>query len=261
MQRSFLLSFSLLSFSALGAPKSDLWPYWQQSSSDSSQVISHQLWQQVIKDNLKISGSNTLFDYQHISSQDQKRLQRYIQQQTSLNPFTYNSNEQLAYWINLYNALTVNLVIENYPVESITDIGGWFRFGPWDQEITSINGKPLTLNDIEHRILRPIWKDARIHYAVNCASLGCPNLQPDVFTGSQVKEQLEDAAQEFIQSRKGVRLEGNTLILSSIYDWYSEDFGNQKQLLQHLIRYRPDLNNFQGSTDYQYDWGLNKTTD
>lgn len=261
MQRSLILSFSLLTFSALGAPKPDLWPYWQQSSPNNSQVISHQLWQQVITGNLMVNGSDTLFNYKHISAQDQQRLHRYIQQQLSLDPLSYNSNEQLAYWINLYNALTVNLVIDNYPVESITDIGGWFRFGPWDQEIAIINGKHLTLNDIEHRILRPIWKDARIHYAVNCASLGCPNLQSDVYTGAKVKAQLEGAAKAFIQSQKGVKLEGETLMLSSIYDWYREDFGSKQQLLKHLSRYRPALKNFQGEIDYQYNWDLNKAAD
>ncbi|MCV5656507.1 DUF547 domain-containing protein, partial [Escherichia coli] len=83
---------------------------------------------------------------------------------------------------------------------SITKLGGLFSFGPWDQDVIIINGKSLTLNDIEHRILRPIWQDPRTHYAVNCASLGCPNLQTQAFTAENTQALLESAAKTFINS-------------------------------------------------------------
>ena len=96
----------------------------------------------------------------------------------------YNKKEQLAYWINLYNSLTIKVVLEHYPVKSIKEIklSGIFKPGPWKKELVIIEGKKLSLDNIEHDILRPIWKDNRVHYAVNCASIGCPNLQNSAFT-------------------------------------------------------------------------------
>lgn len=108
-----------------------------------------------------------------MSLASKQQLKRYIQQMASLDPRDYKKQEQFAYWVNLYNALTVQLVLDNYPTSSIKKLGkGFFSFGPWDDDIIRVAGKKLTLNDIEHRILRPIWRDKRIHYVVNCASLG-----------------------------------------------------------------------------------------
>ncbi len=258
MQKTLFISLALLSSTAFAAPKSELWSYWQQSDEQNPQMLSHELWQQVLSHNLSISGQNTLFDYKNISPQDRNTLTRYIQNQIAIDPRNYNQAEQFSYWVNLYNALTVELILENYPVKSITKLGSWFSFGPWDETITTINGKALTLNDIEHRILRPIWQDARIHYAVNCASLGCPNLQPFAYTSENTQAMLEHAASEFINSDKGVDVKADQLQLSSIYDWYREDFGDEQQLLEHLSSYRPQLKNFKGTIHYQYNWNLNQ---
>ena len=96
-------------------------------------------------------------------------------------------DEQLAYWINLYNALTVKVILDHYPVKSILDIDispGWFSIGPWGKKLVAVEGVEISLDDIEHRILRPIWRDPRIHYALNCAAVGCPNLLREAFTGA-----------------------------------------------------------------------------
>ena len=114
----------------------------------------------------------------------------------------------MPYWINLYNAFTVHLILEHYPQDSIVDIRyGFFDFGPWDEKLLQIEDEEVSLNDIEHRILRPIWKDPRLHYALNCASLGCPNLQPESFYPGNVESLLNSRARDYINHPRGLRFE------------------------------------------------------
>lgn len=258
MKRLLLLLCALVSFSVLSAPKSDLWPYWKQSNEANQNQISHQEWQQLIDTYLVEQGENALFRYNKVSSTDKAKLKQYIQRLAKLDPLQYKQAEQYAYWVNLYNAITVKLILDNYPVESITKLGGLFSFGPWGEDVVVINGKSLTLNDIEHRILRPIWNDPRTHYAVNCASLGCPNLQTQAFTADNTQALLDNAAKTFINSKKGVSVQGNTAQLSSIYEWFANDFGGEKQLFNHISEYAPQYKNFSGKVTYEYDWSLNR---
>ncbi|MDA9556298.1 DUF547 domain-containing protein [Vibrio sp.] len=252
-------SLTILSFSAFSAPKADLWPYWDKNNDTSSTTISHQTWQSLLDRYLIKEGENTLFDYDAVTDEDQKILDNYLKDLTSLNPLSYSKEEQFAYWVNLYNSLTVDLILENYPIKSIRKIGGFFGSGPWNDEITEINNKELTLNDIEHRILRPIWKDERIHYAVNCASYGCPNLHPMAFTSDNTEKLLEESAVAFINSDKGVLIKGGNVQLSTIFDWYSVDFGkNEKEVLQYLSKYKEELKYFHGDISYEYNWDLNQ---
>ncbi|MBW3697200.1 DUF547 domain-containing protein [Vibrio sp. T187] len=257
--KSFVwLTLLLLPFSAFSAPKSDLWAYWDQHSSDSTQTISHIEWQSFLNKYLISKGENTLIRYSNVSESDKQALKSYIKTSAQLDPLAYSKAEQYAYWVNLYNALTVDLILDAYPIKSITKLGGLFSFGPWGDEVININGKDLTLNDIEHRILRPIWNDPRTHYAVNCASLGCPNLQSQAFTANNTQALLEQAAQEFVNSKKGVNISNGRLELSSIYEWFIDDFGSQPQLLQHLESYRKEPITFKGKIKYDYDWSLNQ---
>ncbi|MDE1230204.1 DUF547 domain-containing protein [Vibrio aestuarianus] len=257
MKYLLALCLTISSTNVLSAPKSKLWDYWNHSNEESTQTISHQVWQTTLDSYLIKDNHNNLFDYKNVNSKDKTRLEQYISQLSKLDPREYTKAEQYAYWVNLYNALTVNLVVDNYPISSITKLGGLFSFGPWEQKIITINQKELTLNDIEHRILRPIWKDPRTHYAINCASLGCPNLQEQAFTAKNTQPLLEKSATEFINSKKGVKLTNDKLVLSSIYDWFSEDFGTKQQLFQHLARYDKTLKDTERDVSYQYDWKLN----
>ena len=177
-----------------------------------------------------------------------------------------NRDEQKAYWINLYNALTVKVVLDHYPVRTIRLINlssRAFARGPWDTKLLTVEGEELSLNDIEHRILRPIWQDPRVHYAVNCASLGCPNLQPQAFTGRDVEMQLEKAAREFINHPRGVSFPRNRLQVSSIYFWFQEDFGgSEKGIIKHLRKYLTgknleQLDKVEKRIGHDYDWNLN----
>ncbi|WP_122053940.1 DUF547 domain-containing protein [Vibrio sp. Evd11] len=256
-QLLFIVSL-LFSTLALSAPKSDLWPYWNQSNETNLEQVSHQDWQLFLDNYLVQQGQNTLVRYQAVNTADKTKLKQYISRLEQIDPFDYPKAEQYAYWVNLYNAVTVDLILNAYPIKSITKLGGLFSFGPWGDDVVKVNGKSLTLNDIEHRILRPIWQDPRTHYAVNCASLGCPNLQPQAFTTDNTEMLLEQAATEFINSDKAVLVNSNDLELSSIYEWFAVDFGTENQLIQHLDQYRTKPVTNTNKINYDYDWSLNK---
>ncbi|NAZ96408.1 DUF547 domain-containing protein [Vibrio toranzoniae] len=256
-QLLFIISL-LCSTLAWSAPKSELWPYWNQSNETSPAQVSHQDWQQFLNSYLVKQGQHALIRYKAVNTSDKAKLKQYIKQLEQVNPLDYSKAEQYAYWVNLYNAVTVDLILDAYPIKSITKLGGLFSFGPWGDDVVVVNDKSLTLNDIEHRILRPIWQDPRTHYAVNCASLGCPNLQLQAFTADNTETLLEQAASEFVNSDKGVLVEGNKLQLSSIYEWFAVDFGTQEQLIQHLEQYRTKPLTNTNNISYDYDWSLNQ---
>ena len=257
MRPLLLMLILLLPATTLAAPKANLWPYWQQASATSQVRVDHSRWQRLLDKYLVAAPQQTLFRYGQVSASDNYELDRYLRDLAKLDPRQLNRREQFAYWINLYNAQTVKLILDNYPVSSITKLGGLFSFGPWDEQVLTITGQPLTLNDIEHRILRPIWKDPRIHYAVNCASLGCPDLLSEAFTANNSERLLEQAATRFINSRKGVAVSSSSTILSSIYDWYGSDFGDKAALTKHINHYRDGAPISLGKIKYEYNWSLN----
>ena len=127
----------------------------------------------------------------------------------------------------------------------------------------AVEGEKLSLDDVEHRILRPIWRDGRIHYALNCASLGCPNLQPTAYTGASTDTLLEKGAREFVNHPRGVAIQKGKLQVSSIYVWFQEDFGRgAADLIEHWLEYAEPaladaLEKYQGGLAHDYDWRLN----
>ena len=154
-------------------------------------------------------------------------------------------------------------------VKSIRDIDispGLFSDGPWGKKLVSVEGEDISLDDIEHRILRPVWKDPRVHYGVNCASIGCPNLQPEAFTAENSDELLDKGAREFVNSPRGARIENGKLTVSSIYVWFKSDFGGTDAgVIDHLKKYaqpglRTQLEKIDRISDNQYDWTLNDAT-
>ncbi len=253
---------------ALFAPKSDLWERWTAHSPSAIATIDHGAWDAFLAGNLLThpDGVNRIA-YAKVSDADKARLDDYLSSLSGTRISDYSRYEQRAYWINLYNALTVDVVLDHYPVESIRSISispGFFSVGPWGKKLVRIEGEDLSLDDIEHRILRPIWKDPRIHYAVNCASLGCPKLMPRAFTAANTEKLLELGAREFINSNHGARFDSGTrLIASSIYDWFQEDFGGTESgVIAHLRMYahgplREKLDNVSDVYRFEYDWTLN----
>ena len=253
--------------SAFAAPKAEIWPRWQQHNPASKTLLDHSSWQQLL-DNYHSQGKDGIarFDYGAVTKSDKQKLTGYLTQLAATPVSSLTRPEQMAYWINLYNALTVQTILQHYPVKSIREINispGWFTIGPWGAKQITVEGEKISLDDIEHRILRPIWRDPRIHYAVNCASLGCPDLADKAYHAQQLDSQLDQAAHAFIREGRGLRFDENDLVLSSIYSWFREDFGkNDQDVLAHLRAYAESdlLDRLEGVTsisDHEYDWRLN----
>ena len=270
-----LVSFVLYKTSGIAAPKSELWPRWQTHNAENREVIDHSAWGIILKKYLVSSQLPTessapvginLMEYGGVSKIDYDLLKIYLTTLEGISISSFSRTEQRAFWINLYNAATVNLILEHYPVESITNISfSFFSFGPWDEELLTIEGEELSLNDIEHRILRPIWQDPRIHYALNCASIGCPNLQPIAFTAKNTDSLLETGASEYINHPRGAKKEDKKLWLSKIFEWYQDDYGgNEAGVLIHIQKYAKEnlansLYEDELEIEYHYDWRLNKS--
>jgi hypothetical protein len=260
-----LLCFFAAASAISAAPQAELWPRWEAHDPDSEMSIDHLEWTAILQRyiNAEGPGSVALFDYGAVSATDRESLQDYIEMLSEIEISRYNRDEQFAFWVNLYNALTVELILSNYPLDSIRDITR-----PWDTPIAVVEGESVTLNDIEHRILRPIWDDPRIHYAVNCASVGCPDLMNSAYRADALEEQLDAAARTYINSPRGADFTERNPRFSSIYDWYAVDFGdNPQSLIAHLLEYAEgdtrarlvalqDAGRYR-SIRYDYDWSLN----
>lgn len=174
----------------------------------------------------------------------------------------WQKNEQKAFLMNSYNALTVKLIVNHYPVKSIKDIGGFFG-KPWGVEFFSLlDGKIKSLDPIEHKWLRPQFKDFRIHAAVNCASISCPPLRNEAFVASRLDAQLDDQMQAWLQDSSRNQLEGKELKVSKIFDWYGDDFekwgGGVVQVIKKYAGSERTIAS-EVEVDYlDYDWGLNE---
>jgi len=260
-----LITVDAIAAHGIGAPKAKLWEKWTAHDPAATSKLDHSAWGQFLEKYVRsdASGVNHIA-YAEVKNSDKKKLNSYIRQLTKTPLSRFSRDEQFAYWVNLYNALTIKVILDAYPVDSIRDIrSGLFSAGPWDKRLITVEGEQLTLNDIEHRILRPIWKDPRVHYAVNCASIGCPNLQPVPFRGATKDVLLEKAAGEFINHPRGARVDRGRLVVASIYVWFHEDFGNSdKGVIEHLRRYAsPDLSKTLAKvmkiSNDRYDWTLN----
>jgi hypothetical protein len=280
LRRSFLggglasVATFFASRSAMSASGPQLWQKWAANDPNSRVSVDHQGWGNFLRRYLteEPDGINRL-RYRDVAAADRQALGRYIEDMSNVQVLALKPAEQFAYWINLYNALTVKTILDHYPVRSIREIsfgGGSFlpNFltgggGPWAAKLIRIDGEEVALDDIEHRILRPLLKDNRVHYAVNCASIGCPTLMPAPFTAANLQSMLDRAARLYVNHPRGVRVEGGGLAVSSIYRWYQEDFGgNWQGVLVHLRRYANPttaqmLEPFGTISKDSYDWQLN----
>jgi len=249
------------------APKAELWAKWAANNASSTATIPHNAWDAFLKRHVRIGADGIArVAYRAVDSADRAQLAAYIATLEAVGISGFNRREQLAYWINLYNAVTVKIVVEHPAAASIRDINispGLFAAGPWGKKIVTIEREPVSLDDIEHRILRPIWRDPRIHYAVNCASLGCPNLLRDAFTAANADALLNAAARNYVNHPRGMRIEAGRLTVSSIYVWFKEDFGGTDAgVLAHLRAYADAQTAaaLAGRTQIDrdaYDWRLN----
>lgn len=248
-------------------PEPVLLEHWQAHDPNSTDALDHQPWGAFLETYL-VKGSDGInrVAYGRVTEADRKKLDIYVTELAAAQVTSLNRDEQFSFWINLYNAHTVQTILNNYPVASIRDIGGAVLFvgtGPWSEKSLRIEDQVISLNDIEHRILRPIWNNPLIHYAVNCAALGCPNLRAEPFTPNMADLQLDFAARDFINHPRGVTVRGTTAEVSSIFYWYREDFGQSEQkILTHLRTFanedlKPQLKRVQRISNRGYDWALN----
>jgi hypothetical protein len=202
---------------------------------------------------------------------DMRALDAWIAEAASRRPSAMVREEAFAYWANLYNALTLKVVLDRYPVRSIRDIRstgvpldpkGWT--GPWRTRLVTVEGRRMSLDDIEHETMRPTFRDPRVHYAVNCASIGCPNIWPRAWRAATLDRELDEAASAFVNHPRGVTvLPDGRLRISSIYSWFREDFGGSEAgVIAHLRRHAaPALAARLGEriaiAEDTYDWALN----
>lgn len=229
----------------------------------------HSLFTDVLNKHVK----NGLVNYKELKKD--KRLDVYLTQLTNTVPEKLGRNEKLAFWINAYNAFTLQVIIENYPIESINElhtggriIGHILGKTVWDKEFITINNKKYSLNDIEHKILRKM-DEPRIHFAIVCASISCPSLLSEAFEPDKIITQLQSQAIEFINdnSRNSFDLKNRKAYLSKIFDWFDEDFGDsEKEVLKYVSQFVPkninkDIKNNLSEWEISYkdyDWNLNK---
>ena len=266
--RLFTLLGVMLAHAAAAAPRANLWPRWQAHDDASTQVIDERGWGEFLKAYLhtEADGINRVA-YGAVTTQARAALEADVERLQQAPVSKLSQAEQRPYWTNLYNEVTVMVVLQHYPIASITKIdlspGLFAASGPWDAKLLVIENQHLSLNDIEHRILRPIWRDPRTHYSLNCASLGCPNLQPVPYSRQTMDEMLNRAATEYVNSARGFHIVGGKLTVSSIYTWYKADFGGTDAgVIDQLHRYaRPEkAQSLAGITEIAanaYDWRLN----
>ena len=238
---------------------------WRQFDPDSVLSVDHTKWDALLSRYLVIGedGINR-FRYGAVTPDDRALLDSYIAELETRNVAGLNRNEQFAYWANLYNAVTIRLIVDNYPVKSIRVIkSGPFSPGPWKMKLITVMGQEISLDTIEHDILRAQWQDPRVHYAVNCASIGCPNLLDRAFRANTLERMLDAGARAYINHPRGVRVDQGQLKVSSIYKWFKEDFGGtQTGIIEHLKQYADDalaaqIDQQSTISDYDYDWSLN----
>jgi hypothetical protein len=248
------------------APAAEPLARWKRHDPGSRHTVDHRAWGAFLA-RYRAAGADGIarVRYAAVTPADRAALGQYVARLEAVDIDLLARPEQFAFWVNLYNAATLRLVLDRYPVKSIRDIalGGLFESGPWGAKLVAVKGERLSLDDIEHRILRPLWRDPRIHYVVNCASLGCPEAPPVPLTGANAESMLVAAARTYINHSRGAAVRHGRLEVSSIYRWYREDFGGSEAgVIAHLRRYAApalaaQLAAVSAIDRYRYDWSLN----
>jgi uncharacterized protein DUF547 len=190
-------------------------------------------------------------------------LDKYLKILEEVDLKRLSRNEQFAFYINAYNSWTIKLILSGYPgVKSIKELGSLFK-SPWKKKICRIDGKIIALDDIEHSILRPEFKDPRVHFAINCAAKSCPPLRSEPYRWGEIDQQLDEMTKAFINDLENNRLEDHTLYVSSIFKWFAEDFN--EDIIGFFLKYangelkeQLEVNKEKIRVKYlDYDWSLN----
>lgn len=247
-------------------PVAPEWAEWNRSDEQNLASIDHGVWDGLLRRYVvegHKSGINR-FRYGEVAAVDRAALDGYIETLTKLDPRAYRRDEQFAYWINLYNALTVQLILDHFPVADISRLridGG----EPWAAKLVTVAGRSLSLDDIERRILVPVWQDHRVLFGLACGGLGCPDIQARACTGPNSRELLTSAGRKFVNSDRGVSIAGarGPMRASRVLETYERDFGrDRKDFLRLMAHYAEDrkalyLLGYKGDIQYRDDWTLN----
>ena len=224
-----------------------------------SRPVTHEQWDALLKKHVRADG---FVDYKSFV-RDSADLNRYLRLLETAHPNDKNwtRNEQMAYWINAYNAYTIQLIVRNHPLSSIKDIkkGVAFVNSVWDIKFIKIQGYTYDLNNIEHNILRPVFKDARVHAAVNCASYSCPKLLNEAYTAARLDEQLEAGMRGFVNDPLRNRIGAEKAEISEIFKWFKGDFDRDGSLRDFLNKYSAvKLTDKTDISHIDYNWSLNE---
>lgn len=216
------------------------------------EITLHQLWNELLQKHVSDDGN---VNYQSFKTDHKKLLDYIYVLDLSYSHKSFESlskEEKLAYWINAYNALTVDLIIRNYPVKSIKDINN-----PWKQRLWEFGKNNYNLDEIEHEILRNM-NEPRIHFAIVCASYSCPKLQNEAFTAEKLDTQLTKATKEFLADTNRNEISENSIKISKIFDWFSKDFTKNGSLIDFLNLYTEVNISPNAKKRYKdYNWALN----
>lgn len=266
-----IVTWTLAAMAAAPATASTLEQSAARHTPASTATVDHSSWDRMLKAYVKPDGTGlNRVAYGSWKASDHKALKAYVAMLQKVDVPKLDRPEQFAYWANLYNAITIDVVLDKYPIKSIRDVrlGGGLKTlvtgGPWQANVVKVMGHDMSLDDIEHKVLRPVFKDPRLHYSVNCASIGCPNLAAEAYTGANLERLLEAGARAFVNSPRGFVVEGGKVVrASSIYSWFEADFGGSPaKVLDHARTYAaPDLlkrlDGVSTIDSYDYDWSLN----
>lgn len=221
--------------------------------------IDHSSWDELLKSHVK----NGKVDYKGFIN-DSDKLDSYLELISTNAPNKkWEKAEKLAYWINAYNAYTIKLIIDNYPLESIQDLHPTIKIPGistvWHKEFFQIGGEDCSLNEIEHKILRKQFDEPRIHFAINCASVSCPDLWNEAFVAEKIEEQLAERAKVFINDSTKNKISNTSIEISRIFSWFKKDFTKKGSLISYLNRYAKVKISEDADVDYmEYNWSLNE---
>lgn len=222
--------------------------------------VDHSAWDKLLKKHVNDKGfvNYTAF------KKDYDELKKYLNMLSESAPNDkWSKDEQLAYWINAYNAFTIQLILDNYPgITSIKDIGSKIKIPfvntPWDVKFITIGGKKMDLNNIEHGIIRKKFDEPRIHFALVCAAKSCPPLRNEAFVADRLDKQLDEQGRDFINDKTKNNVSKDKADLSKILSWYGGDFTKKMPIADWVNKYSTvKLDKNASITHMDYDWALN----
>ncbi len=224
--------------------------------------IEHGMWDKLLKKHVDNKG---MVDYKGFK-QDRNELKKYLDLVSKNAPSSkWSKDEQLAYWINAYNAYTVELILEHYPVKSIKDIGSSIKIPfvntPWDVKFIEIGGKKMDLNNIEHGIIRKQFNEPRIHFALVCAAKSCPPLRNEAYTAAKLDKQLDDQGSDFLNNPEQNVVTKDKASITKIMDWYGGDFKKKMPIKDWINKYAKTKLETSNISFRGYNWALNEQSE